>query len=323
MKARRVLILMASLGLAMGLMTGCGGSSNQGDDNGGGIPVKPAGLNNAKVNATATKLATTLGCDYTPVTAQASATVNMILPYQTIEKVKTLMVQKDMVFRMKEAVRTTKQDTQVTPGSCGGTLTTITNTIEGKGGTIDLIFDHYCDDKQVGTKTVVDGSVHTEISQSTNQTVVQVSTSKPLNIKSTNPNTKEKMDVTIALQDGELTLNGDIHTMDTLHITVKSINVTNNITAESCTATNIVMDINNKKVTTFSADVDCHNKEMGPLKVKGKFDAESGEGIVEVTDVNGKKGRLKSTGTEGLFEVSFEGVKQGNMDCSMVTLPNT
>ena len=319
MKMRKLLMLIAFVGLVFGMMTGCGGGSSDGGDSGGTTPA--AGLDSDKVNKTATQMADTLGCDYTTSTAAQSTTFNVALSYKAVEAMKTTLAQKPVLKEIL-AVSGSTEVTE-TPGSCGGTLVTTTvENADGTGGTIDLVFNNYCDSDTLGVATTLNGSVQAVVSETTTSMTITASTKTPLNIKATNPNTNEKTDVTIDLQGGEVLINVDTNgNLTAIKLTAASVQVSDNITGEVCTATNVVANIDMAtQATTFNANVNCSVDDTGTIKVSGTADA-SGQVNVEVTDENGKKGTLTSTGTEGVFNVNFDGAALGTMDCSMVNVP--
>ena len=329
MKARKMLISIVSVGLVLGMMTGCGGGGSDGGDSGGGTPVPPAaGLDNAKVNQTATQLAVTLGCDYTAATAAQSKNLNVPLSYtyKAGQAMKTVIAEDAVLNRIAEISNSAKEESKTYPGSCGGTADTVTNMTSETDGTIDVTFNNYCDDKTLEAKTILNGSAHIEISKSSETAMkITASTPIPISIKTTNPNTKENMDATIDLQGVQLDLvmgvSGDISSLTSLHATAVSAKLTNNIVGESCTATNVDATINMATQTTIlTATVNCTGTDTGSVDVSGKVDA-NGQGTITVTDANGKEGTLTSTSTEGVFNVNFDGVQLGTMDCSMVDVP--
>jgi len=327
MKTRKVVMLMASMGLVFGLMTGCGGSSSDSTPpaGGGGTPTPPtvAGLDNEKVNQTATQLAETLGCEYSTVAKAQSKKFNVVLSYKVAGSIKTVMAREDILKRAVEVSRLDKE-TDTIAGDCGGTLVMETEEdASGTGGTIDLTFTNYCNSEAVGVETTLNGSLNIVLSQTSETSMtITASTGTPLNIKATNPNTSDNMDATIDLQGGEVVINMDTsgENMTSIDVIASLITLTDNISGQSCTASNLVADINMvTQVTTFSATVKCTG-DTGSIDVSGTAGA-SGQVTINVTDENGKKGTLKSTAVEGVFDVSFDGAPLGTMDCSMVEVP--
>ena len=323
MKMRKLLMLIAFVGLVFGMMTGCGGGSS--DDSAGTTPVAPAGLDSEKVNKTATQLADTLGCEYSTATAAQSETFNVALSFKAVEAMKTTLAKKPV---LKEILAASSTSSETIPGNCEGidSGTLVMETVEdaaGTGGTIDLTFNNFCDQETLDVATTLNGSVHIVLSQTSEQSmIITASTGTPLNIKATNPNTNEKTDVTIDLQGGEVVINTDASgNPTTIGLTAASVSVTDNIIGETCTATNVSANIDMAtQKTTFSANVNCSVDDAGTIKVSGTADA-SGQVNVEVTDENDKTGTLTSTDVDGVFDVRFEDAPLGTMDCSMVNVP--
>jgi len=328
MNLRKFLMFLASIGLMFGMMTGCGGGSSSSGGgtppNGGGGTPPAAGLDNQKVNKTATRIADTLGCDYSTVTTSQNKKLNMALVYKTSGALKTVM-DREAILESVTDTSSNAKDTQEITGDCGGTLSIVTEGDASETGdeTIDLTFTNYCNSETVGVATTLNGSLNIVLSQTSETSMtIAASTGTPLSIKATNPNTSENMDATIDLQDGEVVINtnasGD---MTSIKLTASSVKLTDNVSGETCTATNLVADVDMvTQATTFSATVSCAGNDTGSLSVSGTADA-SGQVTLEVTDENGKKGMLKSTDSEGVFDVSFDGVALGKMDCSMVDVP--
>jgi len=320
MKMNKLVMLIASVGLVFGMMTGCGGGGSGGGD-GGGTPTPPAaGLDDQKVNDTATQLAETLGCEYTNATVAQNKTFNVALSYKAVEAMKTAIARKPVLKEVLAASGST--DVTETPGSCGGTV--VTETVEnadGTGGTIDITFNNYCDQDTLGVATTLNGSVQAVLSETAASMTITASTGTPLNIKATNPNTSEKTDVTIDLQGGEVIINTDASSsLTSIDLTASSITITDNITGETCTFSNVDVHIDMAtQVATFSATVVCSG-DTGSINISGTADA-TGQATINVTDENGKKGTLQSTAVEGVFDVSFDGAPVGTMDCSMVDVP--
>lgn len=324
MKMRKFVMLMASLGLVFGLMTGCGGgSSSDGDVT--QPPAPPvAGLDDQKVNETATQLADTLGCDYTTVATAQSGKFNAAFSYKAVGALKSVLESDSVLKTVMEAYISAKTEETV-PGSCGGSYLMVTEEdTSGTGGTIDITFDNYCDDTTVGVATTLNGSLNIVLAQSSETSLsITASTGTPLNIKTTNPNTSDNIDTTIDLQNGEVVINTDATSGDltTIGLTASSVTITDNVTGESCTFTNVNVQIDMAtQSATFAATVNCTGTDTGSIDVSGTADA-TGQVAITVTDENGKQGTLTSTDVEGVFDVSFDGAPLGTMDCSSVEVP--
>jgi len=328
MKIRRLIILMGSIGLVFGLMSGCGGGGSGSGEN-GNVPAKPAaGLDDQKVNKNATQLAETLGCNYSAAVAVKNKKANLGLSYKTVDKVRNIIVREDVLDRMVEASKSAKKDSSTKAGECGGTVDTVKDTINDTEGITDLTFHHYCTTKAADINTTLNGSVHIENATEDDDnttSLIKVSTPTPINIKTINPNTKEKMDTTIDLQGAKAVVNTNGNKeMTSIHITAVTIKFTDNMIKQSCTATDVIIDMDDSNKTTFSANISCEGTDTGIVKVNGKVNkvnSENAVGSIEVTDANGRKETLISTGTKGVFDVSFDGRKLGKMDCSMIDMP--
>jgi hypothetical protein len=323
------MILIASIGLGFGIITGCGGGGSDGGTSNPETPVVPAaGLDSEKVNKNATQIATSLGCTYTAETPQ-SKIFNIPLSAKTIESIKTVMTKDKVLKYVSNIGKLSKETEQTIKGDCGGTLVmkTTENDAETEE-TMDFKFNKYCTSKvgdlNITEKTTIDGSAYLEMSEeSETKGTIAVSTPTPITITSTNPNTKEKIDTTIDLQGGNVVINSDANEeMTTIQLEAKSIKLTNNITKQSCTASDFEADIDMKtKKTTFNTTVNCTDTDTGSVEVKGNIDLDDNSSTIEVTDANGKKGTLTSTETKGVLKVSFDGETLGTMDCSMIDIP--
>jgi len=323
MKVSKLVMLLASVGLVFGMMTGCGGGGGSSNVGGSTPPPTPpaAGLDGQKVNETATQLAETVGCDYTTVTAAQSGKLNAALSYKAVGALKSVF-ESDSVLKNVLDASISAKTSDVANGTCGGSYLLETDLDESGAGTIDITFDHYCDDSTVGVATTLNGSLNIVLAQTSETSMtITASTGTPLNIKTTNPNTSENADVTIDLQNGEVVINTDASdNLTTIGLTASSVTVTDNITGQSCTFSNVDVQIDMlTQAATFSATVQCTG-DTGSINVSGTADA-TGQVAITVTDENGKQGTLTSTDVEGVFDVSFDGAPLGTMDCSMVDVP--
>lgn len=331
MNVRKFLMLIASIGLVFGMMSGCGSSGGSGggsgssggnsSSNGGGT-----GLDEQKVNQAAAQMADTLGCDYSTIVTTQSEKLNMALAYKAAGAIKTAMNRENILNPAKTTQRSRDaRDTQEIAGDCGGTLVMDTQEdTSGTSATYDLTFKNYCNSETTGVETTLNGTLHIVASQTSETSMkITASTGTPLNIKATNPETGEKTDATIDLKGGNVLLTMDASgNMTRMKITASSIKLTDNVNGEAATITNLIADVNMQtQATTFSATVSTTGNDIGKLSVSGTANDSTGQVSLEVIDENGKKAMLESTNTEGVFDVSLDGAPLGKMDCSMVDNP--
>ena len=305
MKLRKLGLMAGSAALVLTMMTGCGGGSSSGTDGGTtpAPPAPPAGLTPEDVNAKLDGIAKQLGCDYTPIAMATSSETDMAVTYKSLSiltKVVTINTQ------------TAKSDMQIVaktePGTCGGS---VTMPDDGFIGTIS--FNNYCIDSD-GAQATIDGSLLIAAGEAGGS--INVSTPTPLNIKSTNPATGEGLDATLNINGMVVTQFADDH----IEITAASIAVTDNTKGETYSISNLNVNIPSLEggVITFSGTFSNPLVE-GALQVSGSLNSETGETILNATDVNGDKVTLSGSG--GILDASFNGEPVGEMDCTMVSTP--
>jgi len=304
MKARKFVMLMASVGLVFGLMTGCGGGSSDGGVSPAPAPAPEVGLEPEKVNDFIGDMADELGCTYTEITTSQSTQPNIMLSLKTAKFINKVIINEK---NARDASAPVISGTE--PGTCGGTITMPDSGLIG-----DIVFTNYCmQDSATGERVILNGSVRIEADEAT-ETII-ASTPTPLNITSTNPNTGQPEDLTIDLDRGTLV----IHEDGSMKIDITKLIITDNVTHKTYTITNFTADIGEDMIT-FSGTLD--NPEVtGAVDAVGSINTTTGEGTVTITDQNGDKIILTTTAAEGVFDVSFNNAPLGKMDCSMVAIP--
>ncbi len=302
MKMNKLVMLIASVGLVFGMMTGCGGGS---DSDISTVPTPDVGLEPEKINDFIENIAEELGCTYTETTTSQSTQQDISLSLNTVELIKKAIVSGKNVKEISEAPSISATE----PGTCGGS---ITMPDDGLVGTI--IFDNYCmSDEEIGSETTINGSLTIAVDEATG--TITASTPTPLTIVSSSPETDNPVNLTIDLDSGILTVNED----GTMKITMTALTITDNLTNKVYSITNFTADIV-EEIVTFSATF--NNPEVtGAVDAVGSINMTTGEGTVTVTDQNGDAVKLSSTATEGVFDVSFNNATIGTMDCSTVAIP--
>ncbi len=330
MKKSRLLIPIVSFALVGGVLTGCGGGS----DGGGVSPTPPqnTGLSSEKVGQFASKLSESMGCSYTPV-AEAQNTANSSMN-TTMEKsvsiIKKVILPQGIVTNNLLTLSNLPNDTSSYPGDCGGEAIIDANE---QTGTLLVTLNNYCTENADygGIKTVLDGSVDIAFQQKDTSMHIQASTVDPLNIKATNPETKEKTDTTITLNTLIIDATGKADKLyeevstslsyEKIDVSAVSIGIVDNIGGTKISITDLQGSVDLvAKTARFNATVDALNNDTGPLKINGNANAD-GSVAIDATDINGKKATLQSTDTKGIFNVGFDGKPVGKMDCSMVSMP--
>ena len=305
MKMNKLVMLIASVGLVFGMMTGCGGGSDSGTPP---VVTPDVGLEPEKINDFIENIAEELGCTYTETTTSQSTQQDISLSLNTVELIKKAIVSGKNVKEISEAPIISATQ----PGTCSSNPGSVTLPDDGLVGTI--IFDNYCmSDEEIGSETTINGSLTIAVDEATGTTTA--STPTPLTIVSSSPETDNPVNLTIDLDNGILTTNED----GTMKITMTALTITDNLTNKVYAITNFTADIG-EEIVTFSATF--NNPEVtGAVDAVGSINMTTGEGTVTVTDQNGDTVKLSSTATEGVFDVSFNNATIGTMDCSTVAIP--
>ncbi len=300
MKWNNLIVTLAAAGLAFGLFVGCDGGG--GSDGAAGSNVE---LDSQNVNAFVRSISDELGCQYTA--AQSAPLRSMLpVPVSLLKIVANLSIEK--ADDGTSHLRAIPRESEVVQGNCGGTMTT--SATETK---ISMVFANYCTEAE-GTQVHINGGVSMTSSASGNQQTITASTTSPLNVKSTNPSTGEKVDVTVTLSKGRVTMGSDL---SNLSVSASSVVITDNTTNQKYTLKNVSIKTTSDGGATFSLTYT--DPELGTVTVNGSAD-ENGNGVVTVTGSNGTTATITpvGVGTEGVFSIKTNGADTGTMDCSMV-----
>ncbi|MEA2047490.1 MAG: hypothetical protein U9O64_03485 [Campylobacterota bacterium] len=297
-------MLIASVGLVFGLMTGCGGGSD--DDS--GIIDPTTGLEEDKVNEFVGDIADELGCTYTEVTTSQSIETDITSSLETVEVLKKVAISGKSVIELAE----TPIISATEPGTCGGTIEIPDNFLDTMTGTISLT--NYCMiDEESGVETTINGSVAVAVDETSG--LITVSTPTPLTIVSSSPETGNPVNITINLDNATLAISED----ESMQFTITALTVTDNVTNKVYTITNFTADVVGDMLTfngTFN-----NPDEIGTVSVVGSINSATGEGTITATDQDGVEVKLSTTENEGVFDVSFDGAPLGTMDCTTVDIP--
>jgi len=305
MKARRFVMLMASVGLVFGLMTGCGG----GGDDDAPATTPTVGLEADKVNDFVGDISVELGCIYTELATAQSKQLNTTISLDTVGLIKKVIVSGKNVKDMLAAPIISATE----PGTCGGSITIPDDLLSTMTGTIT--FDNYCmSAEEIGSQTTINGSVTLAGDEAAG--TITASTPTPLTIVSSSPATDNPVNVTIDLDSATLTINED----ESIDITITALTVTDHTAGDVYTITNFTANMSGDMIT-FSGTFD-PGTDAGALSVVGSINGTTGVGTITATDQNGVTVTISSTDLEGaIFDVSFDGAPLGTMDCSDVTVP--
>ena len=306
MKAFRSLILKTSALLLVGMMAGCGGGS---DGGGGGAP--PAGgLTPEKANIQLTALATELGCNYTTVAVAEDTKTAMALAFRATELLNGAMTESSIASNLSAPEIASSQPgtgggipaiAAVEPGTCGGSVTM------PDFGFGTYTFDNFCySDPDTGATATINGSLVLE----TDGSAITFSTPAPLRIITANP----AGDVTINIGGGALGLDGSGNINS---LSIASLDVTDNSTGTSYSATNINVAISGSTVA-FSATV--NDPGVGTLYVEGTANTDTRQANINVSDTGGSV--VSVSGIGGVYDATFDGSPIGTLDCSMIAVPS-
>lgn len=305
MKARNFVMLMASVGLVFGMMTGCGGGGD------GDTPTLPVGLEQDNVNEFVGDISAELGCTYAELATAQSKQLNTTLSLDTVGLIKKVIVSGKNVKDVAAAPIISVTEF----GTCSsnpGSITIPDDLLDTLTGTI--IFNNYCmSAEEIGSETTINGSVALAGNEAAG--TITASTPTPLTIVSSSPATANPVNVTIDLDSATLAINED----ESIVITITALTVSDNVAGDVYTITNFTANMSGDMVT-FSGTFD-PGSDTGALSVVGSINSTTGVGTITATDQNGVQVTISSTGTEGVFDVGFDNAPLGTMDCSEVTIP--
>ena len=309
MKAFKSFVFKASVALVVGLIAGCGGGGS-GSSGGGGVP--PAGgLTPEKANAQLTVLASELGCNYSVVAVAGETQTAMALTFRATELLNGAMTQSSIASNLSAPEIATSQlaidgslpaIAAVQPGTCGGSVT-----MPDLGfGT--YTFNDFCySDPSSGATSTVNGS----LVLGTDGGTITFSTPTLLHIVASNP----AGDVTMDISGGVLGLDGSGSISS---LAIASLNMTDNSTGTSYSATNINVTISGSTVA-FSATVNDPGAG-GTLYVEGTSNSDTRQANISISDTYDSV--VTVSGIGGVYDAAFDGSPIGTLDCSMITIPS-
>ncbi len=309
MKPIKLIVVLAAATLTMGLIVGCGGGGSSSNT------AATAQLSPQNVNKFVQSVSDEVGCSYEPTqTAPQLRGVDTFLPVKQLTKdVSDILDQNGLDTNNLKNLR----EPQVTQGSCGGTLTTTSS--DGKSAT--YAFNNYCNESTDGVKSYINGSMALSTSSSGESMTFNFSANS-LNVKSTNPNTHESVNVTTSItggrfysSNGNLSVSAD-NTTGTKTLTISKISIKDNTSGESYTFQNVSVNMNGPSTTFSSTYTD---PDLGVVTISSSGDVNGKNGTVTITGAGGQTAEIKS-GSNGLFNVTSESKVVGVMDCSVTQL---
>jgi len=278
------------------------------------LPVAPPPSTDAdtqKVNSFVQNAADQLGCSYT---AQSNAVqLRSAIPLSTLLSVAVVgnVFKEDVEKTTKDgnvSLRIHLRETEVKNGSCGGTMTSIDT--DKVGGSV--VFANYCTGEVGGVQSTVNGKMTmSTVKASETKSTITLSTTTPLRVVSTNPNTNEKVDVTMTVDSGKLVINNGYV------LTAKSVVITNNVEHDTLTLNNVSMTSTEDGAATI--DIALVDPVLGRVSLHMATSQQNDHVVLDsftLTDTNGMVATMTETGTKAVFNVSTNGRTNGTLDCS-------
>jgi len=298
--------------LSLSLFFGCGDSSSGGS---GGAPS--ATLNEENVNDFVRKISNEIGCTYTEENPGRAVSLQGMLPLQMLSIVAKATNIQDKFDGSHTLDLRALREVETTSGDCGGYMVATTNE---DTGSMTFEFDEYCNGELTGAQTVIDGEARVTMEQGSDDSIViNASTTKPITIKTVNPETDEKVDVTISLTGGKVTITGDLFENPNISLRASSGYITDNVTGEKYSGSNLSATLAGDAVEFAATFTD---PELGKVTVSGvvEVDADSGTGTgtITVKGAGDTKAVFKTTEQEAVFSVTTNGEPAGTLDCSQI-----
>jgi hypothetical protein len=313
MRHLKLMLVLMLAGVGLSLLVGCGSGGTS-----DATVTQTAQLSPQNVNNFVESVSNEIGCSYTETqSAPLLRGENTFLPIKKvfIEVSDMLKIQGVDTSNLRKEFR----KTQTVNGECGGTITTVTS---ADGKSVSYSFVDYCNESSGGTQSIVNGGIAISTSASGGSVTVGFSTSSPLNMKSVNPNTNERVDVTLAISggsfyssDGSFTLE-DEGTSSSKILTISSISIKDNVSGESYSFQNVRVNMNGSS-TTFTASYT--DPDLGVVTISSNGDLNTKNGSITISGANGQSAVITSSSTEGIFNVTSDGSTLGVMDCSTVS----
>lgn len=299
MRMNKLFMLIAFVGLGIGMITGCGGGSSSSTDD--TVIPSDIGFDSDKINENLADVATELGCTYTTASEAITYESDIAFTLKTIGSINKIVAQSEETGAPILAV------TEV--GTCGGSATIPDDGLFGS-----YTFDNYCvTDETTGINTTISGSLSVIGDEATS--TITLSTPTALTVSSVNPNTLETVNGTLDLDNTVLVINED----NSMDLTIAALTITNNVTNGVYSITNFTANMGEEGIT-FDGVFNIP-QVTGDLEVVGSINTTTGVASITATDEKGSIVTLKSTDVEGVFDVTFDGDPLGTMDCSAVEVP--
>ncbi len=323
MKRSKLILSLAVAGLSLGFLVGCGGGSSGGgsDDIPANDITPTAQLSSQNVNKFAQSVSDEIGCTYTQIQSAPilRSAESSFLPIKTIISDVSVMLN-DKGINVNN-LRVNIRESETIPGACGGNMVVYSSS-DGKSGS--YTFNNYCSTTSDNTNIITNGALALSSSKSGSGMILDFSTTKSINIKSTNPNTGKKIDTTFDVKNGSFYSSDSNLGVDfdnpsgTTKLTVSSISVKDNVTKKYYSFQNVKVNMSSSS-TTFSASYT--DPDLGLVTLSSNdSDIGAKSGDVVITGAAGEKALISTTSTEGILNVTTDGELIGKMDCSTVDI---